>query len=160
MAISSILYVEGNFGGEKDLKLYYQGWLPPDPPRAVLVVAHGLANSTVAATRTWSIILSRGVTAFTAPDYRGHGKSEGHRGYVEDFSYYVRDLETFFDIIREKHPDLPFFLFGHSMGGTVATCFAVEQQERIKGLILSSPLIQPGKSVSRFHLRSRRCYHA
>ncbi len=151
MVVSSITHIEGNLTGEKGLKLYYQGWLPTGNPAAVIVVAHGLADHGGRYRNLVDRFVPRGYGVY-AMDYRGHGKSEGYRGYVADFSDYVHDLRKFFDTVKKKHGGVPFFLFGHSMGGTVATCFAIEHQQYIKGLILSSPLIKPGKSVSRFHM--------
>jgi len=37
-------YLEGRFIGHKNLSLYYQGWLPANEPKAVLLVVHGLAE--------------------------------------------------------------------------------------------------------------------
>ena len=35
---------------------------------------------------------------------------------------------------------MPVFLLGHSMGGTIALCYALAHQDRLAGLILSGPL--------------------
>ena len=40
-------------------------------------------------------------------------------------------------MIKEKFPNLPIFLLGHSMGSLVAQRYAIEHQSEIKGLILS-----------------------
>src|SRR6202043_2045773 len=41
---------------------------------------------------------------------------------------------------KSEQPGLPTYLIGHSMGGTVALCYALEHQDRLTGLILSGPL--------------------
>jgi len=81
-------------------------------------------------------------------DYRGHGKSQGLRGYVEQFSYFVNDLDTFLGIVRSKHYNTKIFIVGHSVGGTIATAYAVHHQDKFDGLILSGATLKVGASVS------------
>ena len=45
----------------------------------------------------------------------GHGQSEGDRVHVNNFDEYVNDVLFHVDQVKEKHPDLPVFLIGHSM---------------------------------------------
>ena len=71
------------------------------------------------------------------PAYLAYGRSEGRRGYVEQFSYYLDDLKTFFNVVRGKHANAKIFIVGHSMGGTIATAYATHHQDEFDGLILS-----------------------
>ena len=52
-------------------------------------------------------------------DLRGHGKSGGKRGYVEDFQYFYRDLQSVIDYLRRDFSMTNYTLFGHSMGGLI-----------------------------------------
>lgn len=45
----------------------------------------------------------------------GHGQSEGQRAQVHDFDDYVDDTLRHVDLMREKYPNIPAFLLGHSM---------------------------------------------
>jgi acylglycerol lipase len=45
----------------------------------------------------------------------GHGQSEGDRAHVSDFDDYVKDIFCHIDQIKNKFPDKPVFLIGHSM---------------------------------------------
>ena len=45
----------------------------------------------------------------------GHGKSEGERVMVQTFDVYVDDVFYHIDEVRKSHPELPVYLFGHSM---------------------------------------------
>ena len=45
----------------------------------------------------------------------GHGESEGYRWDISDYKIYLRDLLQHINIIKMKYPDLPLYLFGHSM---------------------------------------------
>ena len=131
-------HTEGRFTGRKGLSLYYQCWFPATDPRAILLVVHGWAEHSGRYTNLINFFLPKGY-AIWALDHRGHGKSEGLRGYVERFSDYLDDLKTFFDVVRSEHGDTKIFLVGHSMGAIIATAYtvAVSHQQELAGLIVS-----------------------
>lgn len=142
---------EDRFRGHKNLNLYYQGWLPSENPRAILLLVHGLADHSGRYSNLVSYFVPRGY-AVLGLDHRGHGKSEGLRGYVENFSDYLDDLRLFLDIVREQHRDTRIFLVGHSVGGTIATAYAAKHQVGLAGLILSAPTLKVGSRVSRLDM--------
>jgi hypothetical protein len=45
----------------------------------------------------------------------GHGKSEGIRVDIQDFNFYVRDVLQHIHMVKDEFPNIPLFLFGHSM---------------------------------------------
>lgn len=45
----------------------------------------------------------------------GHGRSEGDRVYIEDYSEYVDDVVQRLRMVRDEYPGVPLALFGHSM---------------------------------------------
>lgn len=49
----------------------------------------------------------------------------------------LRDLDRLTALVRERHPNVPLVLFGHSMGSVLAQRFAQLHGERLAGLILS-----------------------
>jgi lysophospholipase len=52
-------------------------------------------------------------------------------------------------VSKGRHPDLPQFLLGHSMGGAIALRYAMAHQNRLTGLALSAPLaaVQGGPAL-------------
>jgi alpha-beta hydrolase superfamily lysophospholipase len=138
---------EGKFKGYKGLRLYYQCWLPDKKPKAVLLVVHGLAEHSGRYKNLVDYFVPKGYAVY-ALDHRGHGKSEGTRSYVDNFNDYLTDLKTFFDMVRKDNKNARIFLFGPSLGGTIATAYAVEHQEDLAGLILSGSSLVPTTSVS------------
>ncbi|MFC2050392.1 alpha/beta hydrolase [Chloroflexota bacterium] len=138
---------EGKFKGYKGLSLYYQCWLPEKSPKAVLLVAHGLAEHSSRYKNLVNYFVPKGYAVYTF-DYRGHGKSEGLRSFVDRFSDYLADLKTFLDKVRKEHHDAKIFLVGHSMGGTVATAYAIEHQQEVAGVITSAPSLVASSTVS------------
>jgi len=138
---------EGKFNGYKGLQLYYQCWLPDNKPKAVLLVAHGLAEHSGRYKNLVDYFLPRGYAVY-ALDHRGHGKSEGIRSYVDNFNDYLTDLKTFYDMVRKENKDAKIFLFGHSLGATIATAYAIKHQKELDGLIVSGASLVPSTSVS------------
>jgi acylglycerol lipase len=78
--------------------------------------------------------------AVYAADHRGHGRSGGDGAQIERLRHVVADQRTMVEMASNAHGAKPFML-GHSMGGAVATAFAIDHQDMIAGLILSAPAV-------------------
>jgi acylglycerol lipase len=134
---------EADFKGFRDLNIYYQCWLPESPPLAVLLVAHGFAEHSGRYGNLVGYYIPRGYAVY-ALDHRGHGKSQGERVQVDDFHDYIKDLNTFFNIVRRENPEEKIFLIGHSMGSVISLCYCLEHQGELAGLVTSGGgLIRP-----------------
>jgi acylglycerol lipase len=138
---------EGKFKGYKGLRLYYQCWLPDKKPKAVLLVAHGLAEHSGRYKNLVEYFVPKGYAVY-ALDHRGHGKSEGARSYIDNFNDYLIDLKTFFDKVRNENKGARIFLFGHSLGATIAVAYAVDHQDELAGLMVSGSSLVPPPGVS------------
>ena len=138
---------EGTFKGLKDLDLYYQAWLPDKDPKTVLLVVHGLAEHIGRYKNLVNYFVPRGYAIYGL-DLRGHGKSQGLKGYVEHFSGYLDDLRTFSDMVRRENAGKKIFMVGHSMGGLIATAYVIEHQDELAGLVLSAASLKVGSSIS------------
>jgi len=152
---NSILYIvmeamgmehtEGRFSGYKGLTLYYRCWLPETEAKSIVLVVHGWAEHSGRYMNLINYLVPKGYAVY-AHDHRGHGMSEGRRGYVERFSDYLDDLKTFFDLVKCEHGDKKIFMVGHSMGGTIATAYAIRHQQELAGLLLSGASLKLGSS--------------
>ena len=127
---------EGFFKGVADFNLYYQCWLPDQNPVAVLLVAHGFAEHSGRYLNLVNYFVPKGYAVY-ALDHRGHGRSDGERVRIDKFTDYLKDLKTFFDLVRRENPEEKIFLVGHSMGAAISTAYVVRQQHELAGLILS-----------------------
>lgn len=131
-----------------DVRLHVEQWLPEGPPKFAVCVSHGAAEHITRYGRVAGWFGERGGMTFGA-DHRGQGKSGGPGGHVESFHVYADDLGA---VVRsqidlapaEARPDkIPWFLFGHSMGGLVALTYLLDQRKRhpFAGAIISAPLL-------------------
>ncbi|MBS7287218.1 MAG: lysophospholipase [Candidatus Freyarchaeota archaeon] len=140
-----VVHEEGMIEGKGGLKIYYQTWRP-ESVKAVMVVAHGLAEYSGRYKHVAEHFANKGI-AFYALDHRGHGLSEGDRGYVDSFDDYVEDLDTFINMVKEKEKGKKLILLGHSMGGTIALLYVLKSPRKINYLILSSPALRLASDI-------------
>ena len=140
-------HIEGTFKEPTGLNLYFQYWLPDQTPKAVLMIVHGLAEHSGRYANIVNYFVPRGY-AVCGFDYRGHGKSDGMRCYVDRFSDYVNDVRAFFEKVHQEYSNLKIFLVGHSLGATIAIAYALQYQRDLAGLIISGTSLKPGASIS------------
>jgi acylglycerol lipase len=133
---------EGTFTGARGVAIFRRGWLPANAPRAVFALVHGMSEHSGRYDPFGRYLATRGV-AVHAYDHRGHGRSGGETGTVEDFGDFLDDLSTFLSTLRAEHPAGPLVLFGHSMGGLIATAYVLERKPQPDLFILSGPAIVP-----------------
>ncbi len=138
---------EGFFEGFEGARTYYQCWTPEGEAKAVLLIAHGLAEHSGRYMNVVNYFVPLGYAIYGL-DHYGHGKSEGPRKYVKHFSHYIETLKIYFDMIRKWQPEKPIFLIGHSMGGLIATAYLLEYQNELSGAILSGPGIKVSDNIS------------
>ena len=70
------------------------------------------------------------------------------KGYVDRFSYFVDDLDIFLRLVHSRHHDVKTFLVGHSIGGTIATAYAILHQDEFDGLILTGATLSTPTDVA------------
>ena len=119
-------------------KLYEQCWEPEGECRAAALLVHGLGEHSSRYGHVAEHLTQRGI-ALQALDHYGHGKSDGLPGYVERFSVYLDGVAAALEKVQQKHPELPLFLVGHSMGGLIAATFLLQQQNAFRACVLSGP---------------------
>ncbi len=85
--------------------------------------------------------------SFYIYDQRGQGLSgrmlkDRQKGYARSFTYYVADLEKFIRTVVRPKRHRRLFILSHSMGGTVAILYAMENPGILNGIILCSPMLR------------------
>jgi acylglycerol lipase len=138
---------EGNFVTPDALTIYHQAWLPDGDLKAVVILLHGLAEHSGRYAHVAKALTDAGY-AVHALDHRGHGKSDGKRTYVKSYADYQRDILQFRRLVELRHPDLPVFVLGHSMGGNLALGHVLDHQAGVRGVALSAPALAPGTDLS------------
>lgn len=130
--------------------LPYVAWLPPAPPRAVILGLHGFGDYSVNAFDIPAPAFTERGLALYAYDQRGFGAAP-HRGLWPGVPTLVEDCAAVLGLIAERHPGTPIFLLGESMGAAVALVLARRQEDLpVTGYILSAPGVRGRASMSSF----------
>jgi alpha-beta hydrolase superfamily lysophospholipase len=109
-------------------------------PQFVALVAHGYGEHAGRYAHVAERLVAEGAAVY-APDFEGHGRSEGDRVHVETIDDLVDELASVYEASRRAHPGMPVVLIGHSLGGLIATAFVQRDQPEISALVLSGPVI-------------------
>jgi alpha-beta hydrolase superfamily lysophospholipase len=122
--------------------LFVRAFLPSGAPRAALQLAHGMAEHSARYARLARALTDRGYVVY-ADDHRGHGQTApsrealGHFADSEGWNKVVDDQIGITDEIKSRHPGIPLFLMGHSMGSYIVRGVALRRGDAYKGLVLS-----------------------
>lgn len=125
-----------------------QAWIytPTRPARAVVQLVHGLGEHSRRYLRLISALLDQGFVV-AADDHAGHGRTAAFSGVWQDAgdnadAVMVADEQTPRAKVRALYPDLPFVLYGHSLGSLIARGVAAESSDELGGLILGGVAAQ------------------
>jgi acylglycerol lipase len=136
----SFTHKTSNFRSSIDnTSIFYQAWKKPNPEN-VIVIQHGFGEHSGRYGYFLETMKDKNVSVY-ALDARGHGRSEGKRGHVDQFQYYIEDLSELIHLAKEENSVDKIILLGHSLGGVISLQYACEglNQDFLKGLIISSP---------------------
>jgi len=135
-----VLVSESTFESEGGWVHFERSWRPKGDARGMLVVVHGLKDHS-ARYADFAVGLAKRGFSVRSYDHRGHGRSDGKPQRVDDFADFMTDLDSFVRRSKQSEPKVPVFVLGHSMGGAIATGYALDHQADIAGLLLSAPAL-------------------
>ena len=139
----------GYFFGEEDRRLFYQSWTIENP-KGIFFITHGLSENSDRYDN-FARFMNKNHYNVYAWDLRGHGRSSGIRGYVRDFRLYEKDLVCFLDFILPQEKNLPFILFGHSLGGLIISRSLYHEEDIVSsadGICMTAPAFGLSLSIS------------
>ena len=127
-----------SFSGKDSIRAWI--YTPIRQPRGIVQIVHGFGEHS---RRYLHMILKLNEEGFVvvADDHVGHGKTAADSGNWSDwgdkgYMTMAEDEHTLRKIAQEQYPDLPYFMFGHSMGSMIARGYAATYGEGMDGLIL------------------------
>ena len=121
---------------------YVHGWIyvPASKIKGVVQLVHGFGEHS---RRYFHMIVGLMEAGYVvaADDHVGHGKTAvenntwgnwGHKGCET----MMEDEHTLKTIVQEKYPDVPYFMYGHSMGSIITRQFIAKYGEELAGAII------------------------
>ncbi len=108
-----------------------------EAPVAVILLVHGLGEHSGRYADWAARFNAKGVT-IRAFDLPGHGHTDGRRGVIPSPGKVYDTIDTVIRGIRAEFPDVPLFLYGHSLGGGIVLNYLVRRKPMITGAIVTS----------------------
>lgn len=122
------------------LALPYRSWKTSTPPRAIIIALHGFNDYSNFFEDPAQFFAKQGIASY-AYDQRGFGASP-FRGRWFNTDTYISDARAFSELIAKRHPGVPIYVLGESMGGAVTMSLVTAYDTPwISGVILSAPAV-------------------
>ncbi len=120
--------------------IHCREWAPEGTPKAVLLVVHDMAEHMGRYEDLASYMTENGILV-VGHDQIGHGKSSApeDRGYFGPKSGWlgmIYDVEEHRKVIASRHPGVPVFVLGNSMGSYIARIYMSEFGDDICGAVI------------------------
>lgn len=142
-------------------------WRPAHSPKGIVQLIHGMSEHISRYDEFARYLAASGFAVF-GHDHIGHGYSAyseeelGHMPPETGADVLVEDVDTLRQIARESFPgDLPYFMFGHSMGSFTLRVYLTRHGEGLSGAIVCGTGNEPvalsivGNTLARMGARFR-----
>lgn len=103
-----------------------------------MLIVHGIGEHSGRYEHVGSAFAEAGIDV-VAFDQRGFGETGGVRGHVDSFDDFLADVQPL--IAQRRSLGVPVILFGHSLGGLIATTYLVSERPQPDLAVLSSPAL-------------------
>ena len=134
-------------------KVFARECTPDGEVRAVLQIAHGVAEHIYRYAPFMEFLANHGFVV-VANDHLGHGKTAENEQELcffaekDGWNDVVSDMDQLHKLTAAKYPDVPYFLFGHSMGSFLTRTYIIDHPEGLKGAIISGTGQNPAAVVA------------
>ena len=123
------------------IRLHSNSWVPQKETKAVVCLVHGLGYHMDAYQNLTGLFEESGIAYFSF-DLRGHGLSEGKKGHGTVVQF-LDDIQELVISARKEFTELPIFLMGIGMGGTLVINYLLKLiSSEIKGVIIHDPWLE------------------
>jgi alpha-beta hydrolase superfamily lysophospholipase/SAM-dependent methyltransferase len=121
-------------------QLFYRAWIPTQATQKALLLFHRGHEHSGRWAEFVEMLGLHDVAVF-AWDARGHGRSAGERGAVDNFGTLVKDVDTFVRHIRDEHGFAleNMIVLAHSVGAVVVSAWVHDYAPAIRAMILATP---------------------
>lgn len=118
-----------------------------DRPRGLVMVSHGFTENAEKYKELLYYFVKMQYHVCMV-EHCGHGRSyrlteDPSLVHVDSWERYVEDFLYVTHLAQKAQPELPLYLYGHSMGGGIAAAAAAKEPDLFEKVILSSPMIRP-----------------
>ena len=114
---------------------------PKGTLRGVVQISHGMSEHIGRYLPFFRFLANEGFVV-CGNDHLGHGKScpdNSRLGFFapeKGYQYLIEDLHLVSLELKKRYPDLPFFLFGHSMGSMIVRLYLSKYSSLLNGVVI------------------------
>jgi len=127
-----------------------RSWLPKGKPKAVVLGLHGMndySKSFAIPAESW---VKEGIATY-AYDQRGYGNTP-QRGIWPGTDRLIGDFASAVALVRQRHPGVPIYASGTSMGGgVVLAAMARPDAPKLDGIILEAPAVWSRETMPAYY---------
>ncbi len=116
-------------------------WIPDEKPKAILQIAHGVTEYILRYEQFAEYLVEKGIMV-VGNDHLGHGKSIAkdsepmYFGPTGSWKWAVEDMYTCTKMIKEKYPEIPYYMLGFSLGSFLLRTYLIEYPKAIDAAII------------------------
>ena len=153
------------FPARLDARIHCCQWIPEGKPRGVIQIVHGIAEYAARYDNLAKVFTDHGFVV-VAEDHMGHGGSisrEIPQGcFAGGWLTAVSDTYRLMQMTKEEYPDLPYVIYGHSMGSFMTrTLLYTYPEAGLKAAVLSGTgwmpkaVLRTGRAVCAAEVRRK-----
>jgi alpha-beta hydrolase superfamily lysophospholipase len=120
--------------------LFYRHWPAEECNGRVLIVLHGIGFHSGPYKVIADALNPAGIDVYGL-DARGHGLSQGRRGFLATPAQVQADVLAMIRAVRKHRPEAKIFLVGDSLGANFALNYAKSDGVELTGLVLLAPAL-------------------
>ena len=121
---------------------FAQGW-SPEKVKGVVILIHGFNEHSTRYVTVAEQLCTAGYAVLTYDEF-GHGKTTGKRGHAPSYEAFLDSVKFVLDEADKRFAGVKKFIWGHSMGGGIATNYVLRRNPGIAGAIATGPLFKLG----------------
>jgi len=131
------------FSADKETQLSYRYWQAPKRATKAVVILHRGHEHSGRVVHIAEAFDDKQTHVF-AWDARGHGVSPGERGFADNFSVLVKDLDEFVHHIEDEYgiKTQDIAVVAQSVGAVIAATWVHDYAPKIRALVLASPALR------------------
>lgn len=134
---------KSQFIGEQQVPIH-TAWILHPQSKGSIVISSGRTEGSIKYKEVFYDLYQNGYSVFTL-DHRGQGQSgrmtvNPDKGHVEDFSFYVADLQQFVDETVVPNSEQKPHLLCHSMGCAIGALYLMQHPNVFQKVVFASPM--------------------